>query len=571
MKKVRSRRKKRNKSGLIIKLCLLLILAAGIYMAVSSGLLSEIMASSEQKPLSEWLEVGDNEVRIYLDNEADFSVKGRYESDKLYLPVNYAIKHLNSRFFWSEADRMLSYTLPDETIDIRESEEYNGAAAFTEYDGEAYVQADIIAAYSHIVITEFCGADEPAKRAFIDTAGTKLQRAVLQHKTSMRTKRDLKSPVLTTLNKGDELTVIDSNEQWSSVVSETGYSGFVRTKYLGASSEAVIADNYAEPKVEHTLLADKPVMGWHGIYTTAGNSELDNRLATAGGHINVLSPTWIQISDAEGNYVNYSSEDYIAKAHAAGCQVWVSVDNFNQSSAISDFNSKTFFESSEKRRDFIARLMTEAGKYGYDGLNLDFEGLKSEAGASYAQFFRELSVECRKAGLVLSIDNYVPYDFNDFYRLDEQGIFADYVVIMLYDEHTQEPGSNSSLSFVDYGLDEAAKDVETDRIIAALPLYTRLWNTDEAGSTSSQTMSMTAAKQYAADKGVELKWDETIGQYYGEFELDGIFKQLWLEDENSLKAKLDVISENAVGGIAFWRLGYDSTDVWKVIDAINQG
>ena len=570
MKKVRSRRKKHNKSGLILKLCLLIILAAGLFVALRSGMLSELMASSEQKPLSEWLEVSGDEVRIYLDNEADFDVEGRYESGKLYLPVDYAINHINSRFFWSEADRMLSYTLPDETVDIKESDLYNGAAAFTEKDGRTYVQADIIAAYSHIVVTEFCGDDEPAKRAFIDTAGNKLQKAKLKHGTSMRTKRSLKAPLLAKLDKGAELTVIDSNDQWSSVVSDNGYSGFVRSKYLGESSEEVTADNYAEPKVQHTLLADKPVMAWHGIYTNAGNNELDNRLAAASGHINILAPTWIQISDAAGSYVNYSSIDYITRAHAAGCEVWVSVDNFNQASAVSDFNTKTFFESSEKRRDFIARLMEDAKAYGYDGFNLDFEGLKSDAGESYAQFFRELSVECRKAGLVLSIDDYVPYDFNDFYHIDEQGVFADYVVVMLYDEHTQEPGSNSSLPFVDYGLDETAKEVERDRIIAALPLYTRLWSTDEAGKTSSQTMSMTAAKQYAADNGMELSWDEAAGQYYGELELDGIFKQLWLEDESSLKAKMDAVLENAAGGIAVWRLGYDSAEAWKVLDAINQ-
>lgn len=569
MKKVRSRRKKHNKSGFVLKLCLLLIIAAGLYATINSGILSEITGSSEQKPLSEWLEVDGDEVRLYLDNEADFDIKGLYESDKLYLPVDYAINHINLRFFWSESDRMLSYTLPEETIDIKESDEYNNAAAIIDYEGTVYVQADIIAAYSHILINEFCGSDEPAKRAFIYTAGTKVQKAAVNHKTSLRTKRDIKSPLLAKLNKGDELTIIDGNEQWCSVVTENGFSGFIRTKYIGESNETVTADNYTEPEVQHTLLADKPVMAWHGIYGYTGGSELDNLLAAAGGHINVLSPTWIQISNGTGGYVNYTNEDYITKAHAAGCKVWVCVDNFNQASAVSDFNTRTFFESSVNRRDFISRLMADAQKYGYDGFNLDFEGLKKDAGASYAQFFRELSVECRKAGLVLSIDNYVPYDFNDFYRMDEQGVFADYVVVMLYDEHTQEPGSNSSLPFVDYGLDESIKDVEADRIIAALPLYTRLWTTAEDGSTSSQTMSITAAKQYASDSGMELSWDEAAGQYYGELNDGTALKQLWLEDENSLKAKLDVISGNAVEGLAVWRLGYDTADIWNVLASGN--
>ncbi len=563
MRKSRSRRKKKNKSGCISGLCLIIVLAAICFAIFRSGLLSGFLPSTEQKPLSEWLEIESNEVRIYLDNTADFDSSAWYESGKLYLPIDYAIKRINSRVFWSEPDRMLSFTLPDETIDLREQDEYGGAAAIIEHDGLSYVQADIISAYSHVLITPFCEDEEPAKRVFIDTAGSTRICASLKHKTKIRTKRDIKSPFLATLDKGDTVVITDKGESWCSVVSESGYSGFVRTKSLTETGEITVADNYTEPEVHHTLLDEKPVMAWHGIYGSTGNSELENRIQAAKGYINVLSPTWIQISGGDGSYVNYSSADYIAKAHAAGCKVWVSVDNFNQPSAVSEFDTKTFFESADKRRSFIANLMEEAGKYGYDGFNLDFEGIKSEAGAAYAQFFRELSVECRKAGLVLSIDNYVPYNFNDFYRMDEQGVFADYVVVMLYDEHTQEPGSNSSLPFVDYGLYESAKKVAPERIIAALPLYTRLWSTDESGKSSSQTMSLTSAKQYAADNGMELNWDETIGQYYGELRDGTVLKQLWLEDEASLGAKMKLVKENALGGIAVWRLGYDTAEVWQ--------
>ncbi len=504
---------------------------------------------------------------MYLNNEADFTDIARYESGKLYLPADYVTKNINSRLFFSESDGMLSYTLPDRTDDIMFSEDRGGAAAVIEHDGRLYVQADLVTEYSQAVLTAFCDDAEPAKRVFIDISGSSQLTAEVRHKTYIYTKRDVKSPVLISINKGETVKVTDQNEQWSSIVTERGYSGFVRTRTLGDTTESTVPDNYTEPEVTHTLLSETPVMAWHGVYGFAGNDDLDKHIETAGGHINVLSPTWIQIKDGDGNYVNYSSSDYIAKAHAAGCKVWVSVDNFNQPSAVNGFDTKTFFESSEKRRGFIAKLMAEASNYGYDGFNLDFEGIASDAGASYAQFFRELSVECRKAGLVLSIDNYVPYDFNDFYRMDEQGVFADYVVVMLYDEHTSEPGSNSSLPFVDYGLDEARQDVAAERIIAGLPLYTRLWSTDEAGNTSSQTMGLTAARQYASDKGMTLNWDEAVSQYYGEFQDGPNLRQLWLEDEASLEAKMNAVKENAAGGIAVWRLGYDTAEIWNVLDS----
>ncbi len=559
------RRKKKKRASILPRLLVLVAVVALLYLGVVRNMSGDLFGSSETKALSEWLEVSGDEVRMYLNNEADFEEAALYESGKLYLPVDYVRKNINTRFFWSDTDRMLSLTLADETIDITEDYEQDGAAAIIERDGIVYMQSNIVEAYSHVLITAYCDDTEPAKRAFIDISGSTAMQAELKRGTSIRTKRDLKSPQLAALDKGETVKVTEYGEKWSSVVSADGYSGYVRTKMLSTPEETVTADNYTEPVIEHTLLDESPVMAWHGVYGSVGNSELDRLLQTAGAYVNVISPTWIQIKNGDGDYVNYSSREYIAKAHAAGCKVWVSVDNFNQTQAVSDFDTKVFFDSASKRRGFIAKLMAEAASYGYDGLNLDFEGLRSEAGESYAQFFRELSVECRKAGLTLSIDNHVPYNFNNFYRLDEQGVFADYVVVMLYDEYTTEPGSNASLPYVEYGLESCFKNVPAERTIAALPLYTRLWSTSDDGSSSSETMSLGTAEKYVSEHNMELTWNEAAGQYYGELESNGMTYQLWLEDSASLAAKMDAVRARNTGGIAVWRLGYDTADIWKVL------
>ncbi len=535
--------------------------AAGL----GSGLLSRILPSSEKKELAEWLEVSGNEVRIYLNNEADFNSTALYENGKLYLPFDYIHEHVNSRFFWSSTDSMLSYTLSDKTVDIRENDDYGGAPAAVEHDGKVFIQADLVSEYSHVQIREYCGAGEPAGRVFISLSGSSELKAEVSGKTKLRTRGDYKAPVLAELEKGDAVTVTKQGETWSSIVTENGYSGFIRTKKLKSEEEKNVPDSFDEAEPVHTLLSEKPVMAWHGVYSKSGNASLDGYLETAKGYINVISPTWIQISGADGSYVNYSSREYISKAHNAGCSVWVSVDNFNQSAAVGDFNTGSYFESAENRRDFISRLMADAEVYGYDGFNLDFEGLRSDAGESYAQFIRELSVECRKAGLILSADNYVPFNFNDFYRMDEQGVFADYVVVMLYDEHTSEPGSNSSLPYVEYGMEKTLEDVSADRIIAALPFYSRLWSTTADGASKSSTLGIAAAQRYAQDTGMALSWDENLGQYYGEYTDESGLKQLWIEDDESLSAKLRLIREKNIGGIAAWRLGYDTPDIWKLL------
>ena len=88
--------------------------------------------------------------------------------------------------------------------------------------------------------------------------------------------------------------------------------------------------------------------------------------------------------------------------------------------------------------------------------------ISEECGEHYIQFVRELSVKCRQNGLVFSVDNYVPQPYNGHYSLEEQGIMADYVVIMAYDEHTEgsyEAGSVASYGYVEQGIKDALKSV----------------------------------------------------------------------------------------------------------------
>lgn len=562
----RSRRRKNKRNGLIFKLFLLAVFAVLAVTAFGGSIADRLLPSREVKALTEWLEVSSDELRIYLDGRADFDDKGIAVNGRAYLPEEFVHDSLNGRFFMSGTDGMLSYTLPDETVDMCFDTETDGAADLIQRDGRVYVLIDAVKRYTDISYDAFAGDNENAKRIFIWRGGSSRLEADITGKTQIRVKRDIKSPMLAELDKGEHVIVIERDDAWCSIISDSGISGYVRTKAVTAPEELTLPDSYTEPEVTHTLLGEKPVIGWHGIYSASGNASLDDVLKTAGGHINVISPTWIQISGADGSYVNYSSVDYVNKAHAAGLKVWPVVDNFNQSNAVSDFNTGEYFSSAANRRDFISRLMSDAAHFGYDGFNLDFEGLKTEAGEAYAQFFRELSVACRRAGLVLSIDNYVPYGFNDFYRMDEQGVFADYVAVMLYDEHTGDAGSNASLPYVHYGLEESIRDVPPDRLIAGLALYTRLWTEDESGNASSETMSIERAARYVSESGMQLEWDADDAQYVGVLSDGALTRKLWLEDAESLRAKKAVTDELGIGGTAVWRLGYDTPDIWNVLD-----
>ena len=237
------------------------------------------------------------------------------------------------------------------------------------------------------------------------------------------------------------------------------------------------------------------------------------------------------------------------------------MDNFS-----SNVQSEILLASTSTRRTLINNLIAEVEKYGIDGLNMDFEGLKPEAGVHYIQFLRELSIPCREKGIILSVDNYVPTGYNVFYDREEQGIVVDYVIIMGYDEHYAggDPGSVASLDFVEQGIVNTLELVPKEKVINAVPFYTRIW-TETGTSLKSEAYGISAAKRWVNKNKVELYWQAELGQYYGEKKEPSGFSYLWMEEENSLKLKMDLIKAYDLAGVACWKLGLEDSTAWDVI------
>lgn len=220
-----------------------------------------------------------------------------------------------------------------------------------------------------------------------------------------------------------------------------------------------------------------------------------------------------------------------------------------------------------KRAYLIDKLVQTALEYDLDGINIDFEGLSQDTGEHFIQFIRELSVLCRENGIVLSVDNYVPMGYTDHYNRGEQGVFADYVIIMGYDEHyngSPEAGSVASIGFVEDGIRKTVEQVPAEKVINAVPFYTRIWKSEGANLTS-EAVGMEMAEQFVSNHNIEVRWDETTCQNYGEIQEGGVFYQVWLEDEHSIEAKLNIMEKYHIAGVASWKLGFEKPSIWDVI------
>lgn len=541
----------------------LLLAAAGCGIGFLYG--KYLKPSNEMADKRDVFQVKGEQVALFLDNELQ-DEKGIYEDGQVYLPVDWVDDHINQRFYWDDGEKLLVYALPEEIVYADTSTKSDAGPLLKEKDGEAYLALGLVKNYTDIREEAF--ATSEIKRVFIDTNWDTYETAALRHKTSVRVKGGIRSEIINTEEKGTTVQIIEQMDKWSKIRTENGYIGYVQNSRLGKNQEETPVSEFQAPVYTNISLDEKIRLGFHQVTTKDANATLDKVADTAKG-MNVIVPTWFNITDNEGNYTSLASKEYVDKAHALGLQVWAMFDNISTQESVKNVDSSKLFSSTATRKKLIRDLMKEADTYGFDGFNLDFESLRSSAGPHYVQFIREMSVSCRQKGLVLSVDDYVPTAYSAFYNRKEQGTVADYVIVMGYDEHFAggAAGSVASLSYVENGITDTLEEVPKEKLINSVPLYTRVW-TEKDGKTISKAYGITAAQNWVEENNVELTWQDNIGQYYGETENENGTQKIWMEETKSLGLKKDLVNKYDLAGIACWKLGFETADIWAVINDV---
>lgn len=462
------------------------------------------------------------------------------------------------------------YTLPDDIVrTVIGSSEVSGKSGTEElpyvparYEGDVlYLAIDFVKNYANF---SYEGFGEP-NRLQIYTQWNERAVAEINKDTAVRVLGGVKSEILKDMTAGDKVIILEEMESWSKVKTGDSIIGYVENKRLEntAAESPIPVTDYVEPEYTNITRDHKINLGWHVIGGPAGNDTLSEAVANTKG-LNVISPTWFKLNDSEGGFVSFASQDYVDKAHGMGLEVWALVENIEYADSIDMY---ALLSSTTKRARLIDSLVSTALDYNIDGINVDFEQISTDCGEHYIEFIRELSIPCRANGIVLSVDNYVPTGYTDHYDRGEQGVVADYVIIMGYDEHysgSDQAGSVASINFVEEGIERTVEQVPAHKVINAVPFYTRIWETKGA-ELGSQAVGMAAAEEYVSAHNIALEWDEETCQNYGEYTEGGSLFQVWLEDERSIEVKLNIMEKYQIGGVAGWRLGFEKPEIWDVI------
>lgn len=544
-----------------------------VIVAASAFLIKRYSPSKELMDKNLYFQLEEENELAVIVQDTKIEQKGIVLNDRAYVSTEIIKTYLNDRFYWDSAENLFIYTTPTEMITAHVGENQytiDKQTVGVDYqivkveDGVAYVALDYIKQYTAL---DYEFMTEP-NRVHITCEYGEVPVVEAKKDGVVRYRAGHKSDILTEVEKGDLLFVLDEGEdpieKWTRVRTADGYIGYIKDKKLKAQTTITTSNDFVEPEYSNMTKDYTINLAWHQVTNTDANNQVLEKLADAKG-LTTISPTWFFIRDDNGNIQSLASQDYVDYCHQNGVEVWGLVENITYKD---QFSITNVLNKTSSRQNLVTQLIAQAIRYGLDGINVDIEALPAEAGDGFIEFIRELSIMCRRNHIILSVDNYVPMAYNQNYNRKEQGIVADYVIIMGYDEHfagSEEAGSVASIGYVRNGIEKTLEEVPAEKVINAVPFYTRLWETKASGDLISSALGMNAADKTLSNNGVTAEWSDEAGQYYAEFEKGESFYQIWLEEERSIEEKAKLIKEYGLAGIASWRLGYERDEIWDVI------
>lgn len=400
----------------------------------------------------------------------------------------------------------------------------------------------------------------------IDSLNRKFVQALSSKNMSVKYLPTIFSKTVDKLERGDTIVLVQDRENGGNVVEEDWIKVRTKNGEIGyVKLDDITDENTVREDLDiNTKIDGKVSLVWdyYSQYVEAPvrDGEIEG--------VNVVSPSFYEITssgDIDAN-IGRNGQNYVEWAHANGYKVWPMLSN----SELGDMDAvSNLLSTFENRSYLIDNIIDELIDAGVDGVNVDFENMYQSDKDNYSRFIIELAPRLREAGLTLSVDVTAP-DGSETWSLcfdrNVIGKVADYIIFMGYDQNgvsSTQAGTVAGANWVELNIKKflGQEGVEANKLILAMPFYTRLWR-ESNGTLTSSVVNM---RSVTIPEGVEKTWDEETKQYYIEYEQNGSTYKMWIEDEDSLTAKLNLVNQYELAGGAFWSKDRESNTVWSVI------
>ena len=552
-----------------------MILLAGLFLLAIVGTAFYVVKfapTSERVDAAAYFGISGDEAAVMIDGNRIVAGEGESAVGLIpdgtpYVRIDVIKDYMDDGYVYDETEHILRYATDSEIITAeKDSAQYTVGrevmdltAPIVIEEDATYISCEFIKIFTPAVFESY---DDPNRIVF-QTDDFDPRYGSLDRNTAVRRLGGPKSPVIRDGKRDEIVWILEEYGKWTQIATYDGYVGCVRANRL-VEDIAVdrVTSGLPQRTYNHITMDNQVCLLWHQVTNRTANSSIGSVLTQIKG-VDVISPTWFAVTGTSGEITDLASLDYVNACHGRGIQVWGLVDDFTNESL--DIGATLSVTSS--RDNLVNNIVAKAIAYSLDGINIDFEKIPGSAADGYIQFIRELSIKCENNDLVLSVDNYPPREYSMYYNRSEQAKYADYVIVMAYDEHystSEEAGSNSSLPYVEDAVEQTLSEVPKEQLVLALPFYMREFITGSEGITS-KAFGMKELNSYIQNHGLEPQWLDDMGQNYTEFKDDEGLHQLWIEDSTSLARKLTIAKDEELAGVAFWKEGFEDTTIWDVV------
>lgn len=404
---------------------------------------------------------------------------------------------------------------------------------------------------------------ESSKVLTIDSISKEQKKAIITKDVAVKSSKNFIAKTVDRAKKGSYVVVVSEENGYAKVRTEKGKVGYVKSNKI--ANTVVVREEIQTAK----QIEDKVNLVWD--YYSEVATAPDRTGVTMDG-VNVVSPAFFHLN-SKGELtenIGQSGKEYIEWAHSNGYKVWPMVQNAGDgmmsvtSEIMNDYN---------KRQKLIESIVSACVEYKLDGVNIDFENMKQEDKDMYSRFIIELTPRIKDMGMVVSVDVTAPDGSETWSMCFDRhviGDVADYIVFMAYDQYgasSNKAGTTAGYNWVELGLKKflETEEIESQKIILAIPLYARLWTEDSSGNIVKQSAVPIKSTESVIPEGAEKQWNDDLKQYYVEYTDGSNTKKIWIEDEKSLEEKISLINKNNLGGVASWEKGMETDNFWTFL------
>lgn len=489
------------------------------------------------------------------------------ENNGIYISTDTIGKLIDENIFYDKVATKVIVTTDTEVIKMKIDE--NKMSKNMEYvdipnaaktvNGQPYVDINLLKDIYNIKV-EYNNDTNTISIDKKDTSDLKVK----YNKVNVYEDLSTKSSVLTSLSTNNTVTVYTDSlkhNRWYKVKTDSGIIGYISKNNVDVVESVDNEEQQNENNEISNQNTEKLMMFWQY------GSDLDVLGSEKIEGVNVVSPTWYELRNSNGEISSKFSQEYYNRAKSYGYEIWPIITNGIDSVSYTAGDTSAMLNSEYNREQFIKNLLEICKQDKLDGINIDFEAMKTEDRDMYTQFIRELSAILRANDIKVSVDMY----FVAYIDRSEMGKAADYVVLMGYDQRgawSNEAGSIAEVSWVEGNIESLINDsnIPAEKIILGIPFYTRLWTTKAGESElTTKVYTMKNCQEFLEEYGLTTVYDENAGQNYAEYTEGSLTYKLWIEDKDSVKRRVETVKKYNLAGITTWRKGFETDDIWQVI------